>query len=160
MSALIFVRRMIEAGWSEAEALRAAEVYEATVAEVAAGKRPKKSKPAASKIDPLWRPSEEECRYAYEKGFSPDETDWMASDFVSYFAAKGTRWANWKLVWMRWVRKQVERRGQNGQSTYGQSGPSAGASRNARAVANLHEGALEALNQRRRQGNDEPPDFF
>lgn len=65
-----------------------------------------------------WYPSEDGYTYAADHGYDRPAAEAMFRKFTDHHRAKGTRWANWDLVWQNWVRNQVEfdaeRRGRQG----------------------------------------------
>lgn len=83
--------------------LTAAEAPERAVAGARRGAR----------INPEWKPSVDNVRYAATEGFGPEQIDRMAEDFRDYWVsvagAKGVK-LDWSATWRTWVRNQRDRR--------------------------------------------------
>lgn len=65
----------------------------------------------ATRLPTDWQPSADNCAYAAERGFSPEQTADLAEGFRDYWCAKSGKDAtktNWSLPWNTWVRNDVK----------------------------------------------------
>jgi hypothetical protein len=71
----------------------------------------------AKRIDPAWKPSASEIRFARQRGLTTREIDVEAEKFRNYWTAKGGREAaklDWAATWRNWILNAVDRRPGNG----------------------------------------------
>jgi hypothetical protein len=69
----------------------------------------------ASRLPTDWQPTADNCAYAAEKGFSPEQTADLAEGFRDYWCAKSGKDAmktNWSLTWNTWVRNDIKFHGE------------------------------------------------
>ncbi len=77
----------------------------------------KKPKERGSRIDPGWRPDDEDRQFARSQGFTDAEIGRIAAGFVDYWVAKSGPNAvklDWSATWRNWVRKEAERTNRKG----------------------------------------------
>lgn len=62
-----------------------------------------------------WKPTLADLGYAKGKGWSDERIATEAERFRLYYGANGKAWADWHLVWCKWVMSPIQNGGQNGQ---------------------------------------------
>lgn len=75
----------------------------------------KRKKEVGTRIDPDWKPNEENTRYAVDKGFSNGRLPGLVEGFVDYYIAatgKGSTALNWDAKWRTWVRNDIKFNGE------------------------------------------------
>ena len=95
----------------EQEAIR--PIYERVSAMLEAERaalRPKNARPV-SRMPVDWRPSDDDIEYARKYGFTADEINAEAVDFVAYWRERGEARGGWSLTWKNRIRMQAERLG-------------------------------------------------
>lgn len=70
-----------------------------------------KAKKRGSRIDPNWRPSNEDRQFARSLGFGGPELDQICAGFADYWLAKagpnGVK-LDWSATWRNWIRKEAQ----------------------------------------------------
>ena len=73
--------------------------------------RPKPKPSKGSRIAPDWNPSEADCQYASERGYTDPQIARMAGAFRDHYLALPGQKAvklDWEATWRNWVRKDIE----------------------------------------------------
>jgi hypothetical protein len=84
--------------------------------------RQKKKSSKGSHINPDWRPTKENIKYARDKGYSDPEISNLAEAFHNYWLASASQTAlkrDWSAAFRTWVNKDLERNGLPKSKRYG-----------------------------------------
>jgi hypothetical protein len=84
--------------------------------------RQKKTSSKGTRIDPDWRPTKANIKYARDKGYSDLEISNLAEAFHNYWLASASPTAlkaDWNAGWRTWVTKDLERNGPPKSKRYG-----------------------------------------
>src|SRR5262249_12234991 len=68
------------------------------------GPRPKRTR---SQLEPNWIPTEEDQRYARERGIRAEQIEPLGSSFKNHHLAKGSVMADWHRVWCKWCDNEI-----------------------------------------------------
>lgn len=70
--------------------------------------RSQKKRTLAHQIPEDWSLSSADDEYARGKGFTADKIEDLAESFYAHHRGKGTRWTNWHLAWVTWVKNELK----------------------------------------------------
>ena len=74
------------------------------------GPRPKRTR---SQLDPNWIPTEEDKKYARERGIREEQIEPLGSSFKNHHLAKGSVMADWHRAWCKWCDNEINWKGKN-----------------------------------------------
>src|SRR5215467_1390219 len=74
------------------------------------GPRPKRTR---SHLDPNWIPTEEDKKYARERGIREEQIEPLGSSFKNHHLAKGSVMADWHRAWCKWCDNEINWKGNN-----------------------------------------------